>query len=183
MNKFTLWIFGCIILFSCQPKQLTPNEYSSRFLSDELKLEFHKLMNEFYQENSNTAYPEFSVLITERYFYLTVFRQNLNCPQSPPFYEFKEKFGNVDVWFMITANSHQPERFFEMNNLKLNETIPPSMNLCHPNGYWYRYKIDSDLNLSLENKVKIIEGSPEEDLIVEEDEKYRMARIEEIDFE
>lgn len=179
MKYVILLIFSLLLLFSCRAKESTRFEYTSYILSVEIKFEFEKITKEFLEEYSNNQYPEFSILVTEKYLYLAIFSQLSNCPPFPTYYEFNEIFDNLDLWFTIRGNSHQPERFFRMDDLVLNKEIPNTMNLCHPNGFHYRYKIESNKLLNLEKKVKIIEGSPEEDLLVNEDENFRMEITEE----
>lgn len=65
----------------------------------------------------------------------------------------------------------------------MNQNIPDTFQLCHPDGWSFRYKISGQQKLILEKKVQIIEGAPLENLLMEEDEKYRLEIIEENDFE
>jgi hypothetical protein len=179
MKYVILLIFSLLLLFSCRTKESIPGEIPYIIHSEDLKLKLGKISEEFFEEYSKNKYPEFSILVTEKYLYLAIFSQLSNCPPFPPYYEFNEIYDNLDLWFTIRGNSHQPERFFRMDDLVLNKEIPNTMNLCHPDGFHYRFKIEPNNLLNLERKVKIIEGSPEEDLLVDEDEKYRMEIIEE----
>lgn len=167
------------MLFSCSSKESTPVEQTSYILSEVIKLEFEKISKEFFDEYSNNQYPKFSILLTQKNLYITIFSQLPDCPPHPPYYEFKEKFGKLDIWFTIRGNSHQPERFFKMDDLELNKKIPNTFSLCHPFGFYYRYKIEPNNRLQQVKRVKVIEGSPEEDILIEEDQKYRMEIIEE----
>lgn len=179
MNNLIFGIISLFLLFSCRTKESIPVEIPSIIHSEDLKLELGKITEEFFDEYSKNQYPEFSILVTEKYLYIAIFSQLSNCPPFPPYYEFNEIFDNLDIWFTIRGNSHQPERFFRMDDLVLNKEIPNTMNLCHPSGFIYRYKIEPNKLLILERKVKIIEGSQEEDLLVNEDENFRMEITEE----
>jgi hypothetical protein len=178
MNNLIFGIISLFLLFSCRTKESIPGEIPSIIHSEDLKLELGKISEEFFEEYSKNKYPEFSILVTEKYLYIAI-NQLSNCPPISPYYEFKEKFANLDIWFTIPGDSHQPERFFKMDDLVLNKEISNMLNLCHPDGFHYRYKIEPNNRLKLEKRVKINEGSPEEDLLVNEDDKYKIEIIEE----
>lgn len=170
------------ILFIGCKSDTKSNSISSIIIHSELQHELEIIVAEFFKSNPNSI-PEISILVTENYFYLYLFEKIPGCADFPGFYQFYEKFEQNDILISLQGESYGTDRFFNLKELELNQKIPITFQLCHPDGWSFRYKISDQQNLILEKKVEVIEGSPSEDLLMEEDEKYRLEIIEENDFE
>lgn len=167
------------ILFIRCKSDTKPNSTSS-IIHSELQQELEMIVVDFFKSNQS-SFPEISILITENYVYLYLIEQIPGCADFPGFYHFYEKFNQHDIQIAIQGESYGTDRFFNLKELELNKKIPSTFQLCHPDGWSYRYKISDQQRLILENE--IIEGSSSEDILMEEDEKYRTELIEEMNYD
>lgn len=167
------------ILFIGCKSETKPNSTSSIIIHSELQQELEMKVGEFFKSNPN-SFPKISILVTENYVYLYLIEEIPGCTDFSGFYQFYEKFNQNDIQIFLQGDSYGTDRFFNLKELELSQKIPDTFQLCHPDGWIYRYKISDQQKLILEKKVEVIEGSPEEDMIMEEDEKYRLELREEL---
>lgn len=159
-----------IMFIGCK-SDTKPNLTPSIIIQSELQQELEMIVVDFFKSNPN-SFPKISILVTENYFYIYLIEQIPGCADFPGFYQFYEKFNQHDIQIAIQGESYGTDRFFNLIELELNQKIPDTFQLCHPDGWSFRYKISGQQNLIMEKKVEIIEGAPLENLLMEEDEEY-----------
>lgn len=183
MNRFLVLIFCGILMISCESKSrlVTDWEKESILVNEDLKKEFNLLLDEFLNKYPNSNEIQLNILVTKNQVYASFFESMKDCPKFPEvkyFYSW-EKIKDYSVYVEIDGRSKYPERFFDLELFEKYVETYPSLNLCHPFGFWSRYQMNEKGEIVSKKNTEIIEGSPLEDLFVEEDDEFRMEIIEE----
>lgn len=147
-----------ILVLCCDSKtkkaQNREQKITSRIKSSELKkiiphlIHIQKTLFEDEMRDKNYSSDALLAIVFSTQNHLYVRFTVIDC-NSNSFYSFQEKFQNNYLNFMINSNSIKPERFFDLQNLKM---IPRSLEngvYCH-DWYWVESKfklINNDLKL------------------------------------
>lgn len=160
MKSIPLFILFGFLLFGCNSKEksISGKEelQTSRILNQELKeilpalirIQNQTFENERTHRNydKNHLYARF--LTTENFVYLNL--TFIDCNYFS-YYAFDEKIGSNTIRFMIDSASHEPDRLFDLKDIKpIPETGPE---ICHD---WYFVAAKFKL---IENKLTLIKIS------------------------
>ncbi len=183
MNRFLVLIFCGILILGCTSKSEVevPKEDNSLITNENLKMEFDLLIGVYLKKYPNSNEILLNILVSKNHVYAYIFESIKDCPRIPEYTYFYslQKIKGYSVHVEIDGRSKNPERFFDLELFENYVETYSSLNLCHPYGFWSRYQMNEKGEIVSKKNTEIIEGSPLEDLFVEEDDEFRMEIIEE----
>lgn len=132
------------IIISCNSfikneKQLEDNP--SRILNQDLKetlpylIQLRKSTGKGF-DRDNTANPYIQILSTKEFLYVHI--STMDCVNTS-FYPFAEKLGKTSHPIFVDENSFEPERYFNLKDLKIDLRSQDDFMICH-DWYWLKAK-------------------------------------------
>lgn len=177
------FFFLCLMIISCNSfikneKQLGDN--TSRILNQDLKenlsylIQLRKLTGTGLDRDNN-ATPYIQVLTTKEFLYAHI--SIMDCINSS-FYPFEQKLGEIDHQIFVDENSFEPERYFDLKDLKIVSRSWEDVMICE-DWYWLKAKYKRMGNkLKLEKVSTILDNDYSDDSFYDKSDSAFLHKLE-----
>ena len=160
-------IFCLVLMFLCVGcfSSKSSIQQDSRFKSAELKQEISYLIPLLKRSQTSPDEISIRILITPEFIYPQIL--SMNC-KTGEYYFFEENFDGCLIPMYINAVSHESERFFDLNDLKLNQNLDDTSDYYCDDylSLWARYSTSDGLELE---KVLTYYKNPKERILSDQD--------------
>lgn len=159
-------IFCLVLMFLCVGcfSSKSSIQQDSRFKSAELKQEISYLIPLLKRTQTSPEEISIRILITPEFIYPQIL--SMNC-KTGEYYFFEENFDERLIPMYINAVSHEPERFFDLNDLNLRQNLDDPDYYCDDYlSLWARYSTSDGLELE---KVLTFYKNPKQRIFSDQD--------------
>lgn len=139
-------------------------QQNSRFKSDELKQEISYLIPLLKRSQISPDDISIRILVTPEFIYPQIL--SMNC-KTGEYYFFEENFDGRLIPVYINAVSHEPQRFFDLNDINLRQNLDDPDYYCDDYlSLWARYSTSDGLELE---KVLTFYKNPKQRIFSDQD--------------